>query len=480
MTQKYDRFKSAPWFQEGIKPSVLIGGAGGIGSWLTVLLNRAGFETYVYDFDRLEEINMAGQLFAHKSIGMNKVDALAEITQELCREQIIANFAKVDEKTMTNEIAFAAFDNIKARKDMFTSWVNNYRGNKEAIFIDGRLTAEQLTIFSIRGDDEYGIKEYQEDHLPDDSTIPELQCTLKQTSHGAAMIAAHMVEMFTNWYSVVLKTDESRYTPFFWEYLIPIGYCTQRDANKPEIIESPAGYKYEERVGHVIDTPPLQESKKEAESTPDHWTQLPSELVMVTTEAANTRAWAMSSGHSVDPMQAWYCNGIFQFNAMLCYRSDGSQYIILDEDGGIVDWPLKKGETREMDLTPQEASQVYGFELNSNPFNLPTDDLKDYYIIDNKPIHKDTPNIAQLIAESASVGTIQMMTLAEVKDTFGYVVGVDPYRQEANSPTDLEQAQASIEAWDAVANGPAPDLSILEEEDKPDSSNDTVDPIDLW
>ena len=230
MTQKYDRFKAAPWFVEGEKPSVLVGGAGGIGSWLTLLLNRAGFETYVYDFDILEEINMAGQLFMHKSIGMAKVDALAEITRLLCKEEIITNLVKVDENTMTNEIVFSAFDNIKARRDMFTTWVQNYKDNPKAIFVDGRLTAEQLTIFAIKGNDEHAITEYFNNHLPDDSTIPELDCTFKQTSHGAAMIASHMVEIFTNWYAGVLDRDKDRYTPFFWEYIIPIGYQYSRDA----------------------------------------------------------------------------------------------------------------------------------------------------------------------------------------------------------------------------------------------------------
>src|SRR5688572_23131695 len=101
MTQKYDRFKDAPWFRQGVRPSVLIGGAGGIGSWLTVLLNRAGFETFVFDFDMLEAVNMAGQLFMHKSIGKPKVDALAEIVKELCQDDIIANYEKLDESTMT-------------------------------------------------------------------------------------------------------------------------------------------------------------------------------------------------------------------------------------------------------------------------------------------------------------------------------------------------------------------------------------------
>lgn len=245
-TQKYDRFKSAPWFQENKKPPVLIGGAGGIGSWLAMLLNRAGFETYVYDFDTLEEVNMAGQLFMHKSIGKTKVDALADVIRELCQEEIIPNLAKVDENTMTNDIVFSAFDNMKARQDLFTSWVNVNRGNPAAIFIDGRLTAEQITIFCIKGDNYQEVEKYQANHLFPDGDVADLDCTMKQTSHGAAMIASHMVEFFTNWYSGVLNRDTSRVAPYFWEHMLPIDYTNSYNAEDEDLSEEDVEEKSEE------------------------------------------------------------------------------------------------------------------------------------------------------------------------------------------------------------------------------------------
>lgn len=278
MTQKYDRFKAAPWFQEGVRPPVLIGGAGGIGSWLTVLLNRAGFETYVFDHDNLEAINMAGQLFFHSSIGKTKVDALNDVVNSLCQDSIIPNYAKVDESTMTNNIVFSAFDNMKARQDMFKTWVSNFLGNAEAVFIDGRLTAEQLTIFVVKGNDQDAIVEYQSHHLFDDSEVEELACTFKQTSHGAAMIAAHMTEMFTNWYSGVLGKDPSRSADFFWEYFIPLGYMNSRKAGKVEYIdinlipeENQVLSSIEDPGSYMPITIPTPEDEEDIDETLSNW-----------------------------------------------------------------------------------------------------------------------------------------------------------------------------------------------------------------
>ena len=231
MTQKFDRFKAAPWFVEGVRTPVLIGGAGGIGSWLTLLLNRAGFETHVFDFDRLEPVNMAGQLFMHKSIGKFKVEALTEVVREIAQEEIIPYIDTVTKESMTNDIVFSAFDNMKARRDMFESWLRDNSGNPKAIFIDGRLTLEQMTIFCVRAINNTEIEEYEKVWLFDDSKVPELNCTAKQTSHAAAMIAGHMVTHFTNWYAGILGRDESRIAPFYWDYYLPLGYLTERDAN---------------------------------------------------------------------------------------------------------------------------------------------------------------------------------------------------------------------------------------------------------
>lgn len=245
--QKHDRFKDAPWFSEEKVP-ILIGGAGGIGSWIAVLATRANFECHIYDFDQLEPINMAGQCFSHTDIGKSKIEALRNIVRLLCNEEINGYEEAITVDTMTNPIVITAFDNITARRIMFEKWRAEFRGNPQAIFIDGRLMAEQLTIYCILGSDLDAIVDYEK-HLPDDSKIAEAPCTFKQVSHNAAMIAAKMVAFLTNFISICKGTDPSRAVPYFKEYMTALDWEKKlAKAPKREEEPEPTHKKFSDRM----------------------------------------------------------------------------------------------------------------------------------------------------------------------------------------------------------------------------------------
>lgn len=237
------RFKDAPWFPKR-ETDVIVGGAGGIGSWLTLGLARANFLPMVYDFDTIEEHNIGGQLYAKRHIGSTKVEALADVCKQFADTDITIFNEKYTAESMSHNYVFSAFDNMKARKDMFESWkgfvkeweeMKDFRETEAAangttieefdtpIFIDGRLTMEQLQIFCVTPDK---ISAYEE-HLFDDSDVPDAPCTLKQTSHSAAMIASHMVGFFTNHIANNQLGVDDRNLPFMYEYFIPISYTNE-------------------------------------------------------------------------------------------------------------------------------------------------------------------------------------------------------------------------------------------------------------
>lgn len=219
---QFGRVKGAPWFEPMYKREVMVLGQGGIGSWVSLLLARAGCDLYTFDMDRFEEHNMTGQLIVKDAIGMNKAIAVAEMIELFSPSTDVTVNGEYTEESFTSNVVICGFDNMKARKIAFQKWKYAYEGVKEAFFQDGRLLAEQLQIFNIPGDRIDLIEQYEKEHLFDDAEVDEADCTFKQTSHVAAIIAGMMVGFLTNWVTNVEKGKNIRQVPFFHQYIVPL------------------------------------------------------------------------------------------------------------------------------------------------------------------------------------------------------------------------------------------------------------------
>lgn len=134
------RFKDALWFN---KPAeITIGGVGGIGSNLSPLLSRIGHKLYIYEFDEVEEENIAGQLFLMSQIGMQKVDAVIDFCVDYSNEpkdNFIA-LGRLEDDSLVTNICFSCFDNMSARELMFDAWLLQCEKEPKelSLFIDGR------------------------------------------------------------------------------------------------------------------------------------------------------------------------------------------------------------------------------------------------------------------------------------------------------------------------------------------------------
>jgi len=216
--EQSNRFKDAPWFPQH-EENVIVGGAGGIGSWLSFFLSRAGFQVTVYDFDTVEESNLGGQLFRQQDVGSTKVSAVLDIVKTFAGDNINGMYGYYDANSAYHRFMFSAFDNMHARKVMFESWKRSLRDAAvPPIFIDGRLEMEHLTIFAVTPEN---IERYEQDYLFDDSEVDEAPCTMRQTTHTAAAIASDMVAVFTNHISNIYMGEILRSVPFKYERLLP-------------------------------------------------------------------------------------------------------------------------------------------------------------------------------------------------------------------------------------------------------------------
>jgi hypothetical protein len=117
---------------------------------------------------------------------------------------------------------------MEARTDFFNLFIKQANG-KVKWFVDGRLLMEQMRIYCIRKSNQSAINDYMEHHLFLDSDVEDLPCTMKQVSHGAAMIATHMTGFITNIVSNELVWKEEVFkVPYMWDYIIPTNCVTEK------------------------------------------------------------------------------------------------------------------------------------------------------------------------------------------------------------------------------------------------------------
>lgn len=225
---KVSRFKTAPWYASDylVGSDITIGGAGGIGSWLAFYLARIGLSPTVWDFDMIEEHNLGGQLYSNSHIGVPKVVGLNAIIEDLCGPGHLNYEAEAfTEESYVGRICFSAFDNMAARKTLFTMWKDNFADAERAVFIDGRMLAEGGQVFCVRGNNPTQIAEYEKT-LFADSEIAEQPCTMKATSHCGSFIAILMTSILTNWATNMEAEAKEltpvRETPFATRFELPL------------------------------------------------------------------------------------------------------------------------------------------------------------------------------------------------------------------------------------------------------------------
>jgi hypothetical protein len=167
-----------------------------------------------------------GQLVPKSGIGKLKATVAIELAKEFADHNLIEDMGKYEMDSEYTPIMISAFDNMIARKAMFTNWKLQLEENpeckKEAIFLDMRLEAELYQIFCIRGTDTKAIVEYEKEWLFTDEEASQGDCTFKQTSHCAAGVASHMVGFLTNHATNCILEGDFMKVPFKYEYIVTI------------------------------------------------------------------------------------------------------------------------------------------------------------------------------------------------------------------------------------------------------------------
>lgn len=219
------RFSSAEWYKKIRELDIVLAGIGGIGSYVAFLLSRLRPKSlFLFDPDRVESVNMAGQLYCAEDVGKNKVDAIARMLQKYSNFYCGTCAANYDREQFTKNIMICGFDNMEARRTYFNSWlarVGDFHDpvdKANMLFIDGRLSAEELQVLCFTGNDTYSINRYYNHYLFSDSEADHTICSYKQTTFMSNMIGSIMINLLVNFAANLCDPLMPRDLPFLTEY----------------------------------------------------------------------------------------------------------------------------------------------------------------------------------------------------------------------------------------------------------------------
>lgn len=214
-----DRFKDAAWY--GYPTDIVLGGAGGIGSWVALLLSRLTYRVIVYDMDVIESQNIGTQFYKKSQHDKNlkKASSVVYNSVEFGGVNCFARDEMFTQESMCTHLMISAFDNMAARKLFYNKWksfvLENRNKEKVTLYVDGRMTAETGQVFFLKSKSEM---ELYEKTLFDDSEVEDLACSYKATPHTGPLIASLITSGVVNKvYNTALKVNV-REIPFYVEF----------------------------------------------------------------------------------------------------------------------------------------------------------------------------------------------------------------------------------------------------------------------
>ena len=168
--------------QEKLKSlGITVVGAGAIGSWLMPALAKVGCENVRFiDFDIVEEVNMANQLYGEEHINTLKVDALEMLAGDYktAKGYTFQNEEVTEENVdeFMTEIVIAAVDSIAVRKILWEACQDEV---STKLYLDCRIGRYNAQGYSVRPHEMLEVDYFEEHHIFPPNEAAEIPCTEK-------------------------------------------------------------------------------------------------------------------------------------------------------------------------------------------------------------------------------------------------------------------------------------------------------------
>lgn len=210
MSRVLDNFsRQGDWFKgyEYDKPVHIIG-VGATGSFVALQLAKMGVrDLHVWDFDVIEEHNIANQVYGLNDIGKLKVDALAEMIKLQTGLEITTHDEKVtaSHKHSLRGVVFVLTDSMSSRKDIFSALKFN---PMISLVVETRMSIDCGRIYTINPMRAQEVLPYEKTFY-DDSEAEVSFCGSSLSIVNSAMnIASYAVWSIVKDFKALPQTNE--------------------------------------------------------------------------------------------------------------------------------------------------------------------------------------------------------------------------------------------------------------------------------
>ena len=176
-------------------------GVGATGSRIALSLAKLVVENiHVWDFDRVEEHNVANQAFGNSDIGTLKVEALAALVKAATGTKISTHAERVDGSQALGEVVFLLTDTMSSRKEIWNGALKFKLRTK--LLVETRMGADNGRVYTVNPNKPGHIKEWEATLYSDDEA--EVSACGASVSVGptAEVIAGLAVWQMIRWFAV--------------------------------------------------------------------------------------------------------------------------------------------------------------------------------------------------------------------------------------------------------------------------------------
>lgn len=177
-------------------------GAGATGSRIALSLAKLGVKNiHAWDDDRIEEHNIANQVYGNGDIGQLKVDALKRIIEASTGTVMTAHPEKVDGSQRLGEVVFLLTDTMASRR---TIWEGSLKFKLYTkLMVETRMGADSGRIYAVNPNRPSDATAW-ENTLYDDTETEEMTACRSPISVGptAEIISGFAVWQMIRWFAI--------------------------------------------------------------------------------------------------------------------------------------------------------------------------------------------------------------------------------------------------------------------------------------